>query len=106
MSGPNKQKLNVELPHNLEPTYANFALITHSPSEIIMDFAQAMPNHPKIRVRSRLVMTPLNAKLFLRALQDNLAKYEATHGEIHLPGRGDDLARAFFGGVRPPGTEE
>ncbi len=97
-----RQQLNVELPTNLEPTYANFVLITHSPSEVIMDFAQAMPNQPQVRVKSRLVMTPLNAKLFLRALQENLSKYEATHGEIHMPGQGDDLARAFFGGIQPP----
>ena len=98
MSKPKKRSLNVELPSNLEPIYANFALIAHSPSEMIIDLAQALPNQPKVRVKSRVVMTPLNAKLLLRALQENLKKYEAAYGEITLPGRGDDLARAFFGG--------
>lgn len=100
------QSLNVELPADLEPVYANFALISHSASEIIMDLAQMLPNHPKVRVKTRVVMTPLNAKLLLRALQDNLAKYEARFGEVHVPGQGGNLAREFFSGVQPPDTEE
>lgn len=99
------KSLNVELPTGLEPIYANFALISHSPSEIIMDLAQMLPNQPKVRVKARIVVTPLNAKLLLGALQDNLAKYEANYGEIKVPGHGDDLAREFFSGVRPPDGE-
>ncbi len=106
MSNVKPKALNVELPAALEPVYANFALITHSPSEIVFDLAQALPNQPQIRVRARVVMTPLNAKLLLRALQENLVKYEATYGEIALPGQGDDLARAFFGAARPPEGDE
>ncbi|MBN1262133.1 MAG: DUF3467 domain-containing protein [Anaerolineae bacterium] len=106
MNEPKPKPLNVELPGELEPVYANFALIAHSRSEIFLDFAQAMPNQPKVRVKARVVMTPLNAKLLLRALQENLAKYEATNGEIPLPGQGEDLARAFFGGIRPTTPEE
>ncbi|MEJ5311276.1 MAG: DUF3467 domain-containing protein [Anaerolineae bacterium] len=104
MSGKPKS-LNVEMPAALEPIYANFALISHSPSEIIIDLAQMLPNQPQVRVKARVVVTPLNAKLLLGALQDNLAKYEANFGEIIIPGQGDDLARAFFGGVRPPEGE-
>lgn len=104
MSKP--KSLNVELPANLEPIYANFVLISHSPSEIIIDLAQMLPNQPKVRIKARTVITPLNAKLLLRALQENLAKYEATFGEIVVPGQANDLAREFFGGVRSPGSEE
>ncbi len=99
------KSINVELPAGLEPIYANFALISHTPSELIFDLAQMLPNQPQVRVKARVIFTPLNAKLLLRALQDNLAKYEATFGEIVIPGQGDDLVRAFFGGVHPPDTE-
>jgi hypothetical protein len=58
-----------------------------------------------VRIRSRVLMTPLNAKLLLRALQDNLTKYEASFGEISLPGSGDDLVQSFFGGKIPPEGE-
>jgi len=106
MNNPKPPSLNVELPANLEPIYSNFALITHSPSEVILDLAQTLPNQPNVRVKARVVLTPLNAKLLLRALQENLAKYEARFGEIVIPGDPDDLTRAFFGNLRPtPGGE-
>lgn len=99
------QSLNIELPRDLEPVYANFALISHTASELIIDLAQVLPNQPSAQVKSRVVMTPLNAKLLLRALKDNLGKYESSFGEIHIPGEADGLAHAFFGHVKPPETE-
>lgn len=105
MSKSKPKPLNVELPADLEPIYANFALISHSPSEIIFDLSQMMPNQPKVRVKARVVMTPLNAKLLLRALQENLTKYETSFGEIKNPGDAGNLAREFFGGIRPSETE-
>jgi hypothetical protein len=105
MAQPKKRSLNVELPANLEPTYANFALISHTPSELIIDLAQMLPNQPSVRVRSRVIMTPLNAKLMLRALEENLDNYEAAYGEIATPGQSDDLIRSFFGGKIPPEEE-
>jgi hypothetical protein len=78
-------RINIELPANLEATYANLTIINHSASEIILDFAQVMPNQSKSKVQSRVVMTPLNAKLFLRALTENLQRYETRYGEINIP---------------------
>ncbi len=106
MTNPKPSGFNIELPANLEPVYSNFAVITHSPSEVIIDLAQTLPNQPAARIKARVILTPLNAKLLLRALQDNLAKYEARFGEIAIPGDADDLTRAFFGPFRPtPGGE-
>ncbi len=78
-------QINIELPADLEAIYSNLAIINHSPSEIVVDFARLLPNVPKARVHARILMTPLNAKLLLLALQDNLAKFEATYGTINLP---------------------
>jgi hypothetical protein len=94
----NTSRVQVELPASIEPIYANFALITHSPSEIIMDFAQLMPQLPQARVRARLVMTPLNAKLLLRALNEHLARFEQQYGEIIIP-EGSSLADKLFRGA-------
>ena len=105
MAAKKSKSLNVELPRDLEPVYANFALISHTASEIVIDLAQVLPNRPNAQVKSRVVMNPLNAKLLLRALQDNLAKFEASFGEIRVPGEGEGLAQAFFGHVKPPETE-
>jgi hypothetical protein len=88
MTKPTDQKparINVELPADLEAIYANLALISHSASEIIVDFARAMPNKPKAKIHSRIVMTPMNAKLLQRALADNLQKFEEKYGEINIP---------------------
>lgn len=101
-----KKKVNIEIPSDLEATYANFAMITHSASEIIIDFARVLPKAPKSRVHARIVTTPMHAKLLLRALRENLEKYEGQFGEIELPSSGGGLAQQFFGGVRPPRPSE
>jgi len=97
---PQPQQMAIELPAELEAVYTNFALITHSPSEVVVDFARVLPNMPKAKVYSRVVMTPMNAKLFLRALAENLGKFEAQYGEIILP---TNLADQLF---RPPRPQE
>ena len=71
---PGATRVQIHLPAGLEPIYSNFALITNSPSEIVVDFAQIMPQVAQARVRARVVMTPLNAKLVLKALTDHLAR--------------------------------
>jgi Protein of unknown function (DUF3467) len=95
---PKAPPLAVELPVNLEPVYANTAIISHSASEIFIDLARVMPNYPKAKVSTRIVMTPLNAKLLLRALSENLSKFEGVFGEIRLP-EGLSLADHLF---KPP----
>ncbi len=96
------RRMQVKLPAGLNPTYANFALITNSVSEIVIDFAQVMPQVPEARIQTRLVMTPYNAKLLLRALGDHLGRYEAEHGEINIPA-GTSLADQLF--KPPPGPD-
>ena len=102
MNKPRAMRVNVKVPPDLEATYANFAVISHSPSEIIMDFARVLPNIPQAKVYARIIITPMNAKLVLRALQQNLERYKSQFGEIPLPPGGDDLARQFFGDSKPP----
>ena len=96
---PPSQQVMLELPATLEPVYANFAIITHSPSEIVIDHARVMPNTPKSKIVARVVLTPMNAKLLLHALGENLAKYEAQYGEIIIP---TGLADQLF---KPPKPE-
>ena len=96
-----QMQLNIKVPPDLEATYANFALITHTASEIIIDFARVLPNTPQAKVYARIINTPMHAKLLLRALGENLEKYEAQFGEIKLPAEGDALAQQFFGTIKP-----
>ena len=84
-TGDKQPRLSIELPQDLDATYANLTLISHSTSEIILDFARILPNIPKAKVHARIVMTPMNAKLLYQALGENLKKFEAKYGEIQTP---------------------
>ena len=94
------RRLNLEIPADLPAVYANFVIITHSPWEVFLDFAQILPNLPKARVRTRLVLTPTNAKMLLKALEENIDRYEEVHGEIKLPPRPQSLADQLFSTIR------
>jgi hypothetical protein len=91
----------MEIPEGLKPLYTNLARISHSPADIVLDFAQILPGETKSTVQARILMTPLSAKLLLRALQENLARYEAAFGEINVP-HGISLADTLFKGLQPP----
>lgn len=76
-------QLNVELSEEIaEGEYSNLAIINHSPSEFVLDFIRVMPGVPKAKVKSRIVLTPQHAKRLLRALGENVSRYESQHGEI------------------------
>jgi len=76
-------KLNIELPEEVaEGTYSNLAIISHSNSEFVLDFVRIMPNVPKAKVKSRVVLTPHHAKRLLKALVENVKKYESQFGSI------------------------
>jgi hypothetical protein len=66
--------------------YANLVFIAHSPAEVILDFARALPGLPKARVFARIIMTPQHAKGLLGALEQNLKNYETSFGPIKLAG--------------------
>ena len=80
------QQLKVELgEQEAEGIYSNLVLLTHSPSEFILDFARMLPGAPKAKVYARIVMTPQNAKSLSAVLQKNLENYETKHGKIPAP---------------------
>lgn len=79
----NKNQINIEIDDlTAEGTYANLAIINHSVSEFVVDFVSIMPGRPKAKVKSRIILTPQHAKRFLKALSDNVQRFESSHGEI------------------------
>jgi hypothetical protein len=85
-----ENQMNIELSEDVAlGVYSNLAIITHSPAELICDFIQIMPGMPKGKVRSRVIMTPENAKRFLQALADNIEKYEENFGQISDSNKGN-----------------
>jgi len=78
------QELNIELSEEVaEGTYSNLAIITHSNTEFVLDFIRVMPGIPKAKVKSRIILTPEHAKSLMKALEDNVEKFESVHGEIN-----------------------
>ncbi len=95
----NNQKnngLQLELPQNVaQGEYANFAIITHSSSDFVVDFARVLPGVPKAQVRSRVILAPEHAKRLMMALQDNISRYERAFGSIKIPNQEPHTATPF-----------
>jgi|TARA_R110002051_G_scaffold3140_2_gene16936 uncharacterized protein (DUF1778 family) len=80
---PNQKQINIELDEKMaEGIYSNLAIINHSVSEFVVDFISMMPGAPKAKVKSRIILTPQHAKKFLKALNDNVQRFEKAHGAI------------------------
>src|SRR6187200_2887611 len=86
MSDENKQQpaqLNIEISEEVaEGNYSNLAIITHSHAEFVIDFVNVMPGTPKSKVKSRVILTPQHAKRFMKAMVENIQRYEAGSGVI------------------------
>lgn len=88
MSNQNQQnnpnQLNIEITEEVaDGNYSNLAIITHSHAEFIVDFINIMPGVAKSKVKSRIILTPMHAKRLMRALAENIDRYEQENGEIH-----------------------
>jgi len=94
---PNKDQQQSEVQLQLElddataqGAYTNLALISHSATEFVMDFIFLQPQQPKAKVRARVISSPGNTKRFLRALSENVSRYEQVFGEIKEIGPAPD----------------
>ena len=86
MANNNQQNLKLNItPDVAQGTYSNLVVISHNPTEFILDFAQILPGADGAVVRQRIVMNPIHAKRTLAALNDNLKKYEQQFGTISEP---------------------
>jgi len=102
---PQVRQINVELPDDLKVTYANMVRVAHTPGEFILDFSSILPGDTKPKVSARVVMAPLGLKLLLKALAENIARYETNFGEIKLPDShtlADDLFNNTANPPNPP----
>lgn len=91
-------QINIELSEDMaEGTYSNLAIITHSNAEFVLDFINLMPNSPKAKVKARIVQTPQHAKRLLKALAENVKKFEQLHGPIKDLEPSNSLPMTFGG---------
>jgi len=85
-TNPQQPAINIEISEEIaEGIYSNLAIISHSTAEFVVDFIRLMPNVPKAKVKTRVILTPQHAKRLLYALKDNLQKYEMQFGKIDEP---------------------
>ncbi|MEO6404591.1 MAG: DUF3467 domain-containing protein [Ferruginibacter sp.] len=76
-------QINIEISEEIsEGEYANLAIITHSHAEFVIDFVNVMPGTPKSKVKSRIILTPFHAKRFMKAIIENVKKFETANGTI------------------------
>ena len=102
----NEKKLSLELkPEIAKGTYSNLAIITHSHSEFIIDFASMLPGLPKPEVTNRIIMSPEHAKWLYLALQDNISKYESQNGPISLGEPKATFPMGGFGNIGGTGAK-
>ena len=85
MAEPKKPGIDIELDESIaQGHYANLVIISHAPSEFVLDFAAVMPGVPKAKVKSRIVLAPEHAKRLLLSLQENITRYESSIGRINI----------------------
>lgn len=95
----NNNQIDIALSEEVaQGTYSNLAVITHSSSEFVVDFVRIMPGVPKADVKSRIILTPENAKRLMYALQDNMAKFESLNGKISIEEEKEPNIPMGFGG--------
>ena len=78
-------RVTLELSKDMKAVYANLAFLTHTPAEMVLDFAQVLPRTPKGQIVSRVIMSPMHAKSLMKALVQNIENYERQDGEIKIP---------------------
>ena len=95
------QQINIELGEKeAEGIYSNLAIITHSPAEFVIDFTRVVPGVAKAKVHARIITTPQHAKMLMKALMDNIEKYEARFGEIKIEGQANPQQFGFLAGKK------
>ncbi len=82
---PGQKKVTIDVPKDLQAVYANVAFISHTPAEMIFDFAQVFPRMPRGKIMSRIIMSPMHAKMLQRALTQQISNFERQFGEIRTP---------------------
>lgn len=100
---PQGQQINIEIGEKeAEGIYSNLAIISHSPAEFVIDFTRVVPGVPKAKVHARIITTPQHAKMLLKALKENIDKFEAKFGEIKI----ETQQNQHFGFIPPKSDEK
>ena len=84
MAQPEKDKQKDEKRERIRTVYSNIVRIGHSPYEFMLDFGQFQPEGKRAFMDVRIITSPPHAKAILKALKENIAKYEEKNGKIGI----------------------
>lgn len=91
-----KRQIDIELEESVsQGVYSNLVIISHSPTEFVLDFASVLPGVPKAKIRNRLILAPEHAKRLLLSLQENVGRYEQNIGTINITQGGPQIKGGF-----------
>ncbi|MEZ4645602.1 MAG: DUF3467 domain-containing protein [Chloroflexota bacterium] len=93
---PGPKQVTIDMSKDVPIVYSNVALISHTPVEMVLDFAQILPRTPRGTVQARVIMTPMHAKMLQVALTQNIQNYEKQFGPIRIPSQSSPLVDNFF----------
>jgi hypothetical protein len=91
-----QRQIMIDIPKGMQAAYANMTLISYTQAEIILDFAQILPQPARGTVTARVIVSPMHAKILYQRLGQHIAKFEQQHGEIRMPPQRSPLADHFF----------
>jgi len=77
--------------------YSNLAVIHHNAEEFTLNFVYVFPNVAQGKLVSSIILSPGHAKRLLRALGENISRYEAQFGPVReMPGAGPEPTVGFI----------
>ena len=85
---PPQQQISIQIDaQQASGVYSNLLLISHRKEEFILDFLFVQPQRtaqgqPVATLRSRVITTPEHMKRILKALEENISRYEQSFGPI------------------------
>jgi hypothetical protein len=62
--------------------FSNLVMFHHNPEEFTLQFIYLFPNVPQGKLLSSMIVSPAHAKRILKALAENISRYEAQFGPI------------------------
>lgn len=87
-----QRELPVKIPESLlHGVYANQMVVSHTREEFLLDFINLFP--PSGVLNARVIVSPGHMKRMIRALQENLTRYEGRFGKIEeaAPPKSDEF---------------
>lgn len=83
----NERQINIEIDDTVaDGNYSNISFIATNNSEFVFDFGRYLPGRSKGKIVTRVVMNPIQAKSFMKSLNEAVDRFEKNSGPIdHEP---------------------